>query len=126
MESAQKSRIARRLFDELAIGFGKLVRNWGHFPIFINQVVQIVTFEEECAPLVCVSDVMESLAVWRQNNPRTKGRGGTGREGTGREGTGRTSDVVKVKGEEPATQGYHLRSVDTRKSPDRNDSPISG
>jgi len=38
------------------------------------------------------------------------------------EGTGIASDVVKVKGENPATQGYYLRSVNTRK----NDSPISG
>jgi len=28
-----------------------------------------------CAPLVCVSDVMESLAVWRHNKPKTKHRG---------------------------------------------------
>jgi len=25
-----------------------------------------------CAPLVCVSDVMESLTVWRHNKPKTK------------------------------------------------------
>jgi len=25
-----------------------------------------------CAPLVCVSDVMELLAVWRHNKPKTK------------------------------------------------------
>jgi len=41
------------------------------------------------------------------------------------EGTGIASDVVKVKGKDPATQGC-LRSVDTRKPRDRNDSPISG
>jgi len=42
------------------------------------------------------------------------------------EGTGITSDVVKVQGEDRATPGYYLRSVDTRKPRDRNDSPISG
>jgi len=42
------------------------------------------------------------------------------------EGTGSTSDVVKMKGEDPATPGYYLRAVDTRKPWDRNDSPISG
>ena len=42
------------------------------------------------------------------------------------EGTGIASDVVKVKGEDLATPGYYLRSVDTRKPRDRNDSPISG
>ena len=41
------------------------------------------------------------------------------------EGTGIASDIVKVKGEDPATPGYYLRSVDTRKPRDRNDSPIS-
>ena len=42
------------------------------------------------------------------------------------EGTSIASDVVKVKGEDPATPGYNLRSVDTRKPRDRDDSPISG
>jgi len=43
------------------------------------------------------------------------------------EGTGIASDVVKVESEDPATPGYYLRSVDTRKPQDRNDSPmISG
>ena len=37
------------------------------------------------------------------------------------EGIGIASDVVKVQGEDPL-----LRSVDTRKPWDRNDSPISG
>jgi len=60
---------------------------------------------------------MESLVVWRRNKPKTKGREGIGREGTGREGTGRTSDVVKVKGEEPATPGYHLRSDESVDNP---------
>jgi len=41
-------------------------------------------------------------------------------------GTGMTSAVVKVKGEDPATQGYYLKSVDTRKPRDRKDSLISG
>ena len=31
------------------------------------------------------------------------------------EGTGIASDVIKVKGEDLATPGYYLRSVDTRK-----------
>ena len=35
------------------------------------------------------------------------------------------SDVVKVKGEDPATPGYYLKSVDTRKPWESNDSPIS-
>jgi len=39
-------------------------------------------------------------------------------------GIGITSDVVKVKGQDPATPGY-LRSIDTRKPRDRNGSPIS-
>jgi len=39
-------------------------------------------------------------------------------------GAGIASDVVKVEGEDPATPGC-LRSVDTRKPRDRNDSPIS-
>ena len=42
------------------------------------------------------------------------------------EGTGIANDVVKVKGEDPATPGEYLRSVDTRTSRDRNDSPVSG
>ena len=42
------------------------------------------------------------------------------------EGTGIGSDVVKMKGEDPATPGYYLRSIDTRKPRDSNDSPISG
>jgi len=40
------------------------------------------------------------------------------------EGIGIVSDVVKVEGEDPATPGS-LRSVDTRKPRDRNDSRIS-
>ena len=40
------------------------------------------------------------------------------------EGTGIASDVVKVEGEDPATPGDCLRSVDTRTPRDRNDSPI--
>ena len=39
---------------------------------------------------------------------------------------GIASDVVKVEGEDPATLGDYLRSVDTRTPRDRNDSPISG
>jgi len=42
------------------------------------------------------------------------------------EETGVTSDVVKVEGEDPATPGEYLRSVDTRTTRHRNDSPISG
>ena len=42
------------------------------------------------------------------------------------EGTGIASDVVKVEGEDPATPGDYLKSVDTRTPQDRNDSPISG
>jgi len=42
------------------------------------------------------------------------------------EGTGMASDVVKVEGEDPATPGDYLRSLDTRTSRDRNNSPISG
>ena len=42
------------------------------------------------------------------------------------EGTSITSDVVKEKGEDPATPSHYLRSVDTRKPRDRNGSPISG
>jgi len=42
------------------------------------------------------------------------------------EGTDIASDVVKVKSADPVTPGYYLRSVDTRKPRDRNDSPISG
>ena len=41
------------------------------------------------------------------------------------EGTGMASDV-NVEDEDPDTSGEHLRSVDTRKPRDRNDSPISG
>jgi len=41
-------------------------------------------------------------------------------------GTVITSDVVKVKGEDPATPSYYLMSVDTRKPRDRNVSPILG
>ena len=37
-----------------------------------------------------------------------------------------TSDVVKMKGEDPDTPGYYLRSVDTRKPRDCIDSPILG
>ena len=40
------------------------------------------------------------------------------------EGISIASDVVKVKGEDPAP-GYYLRSVDTREPRYRNDSPIS-
>jgi len=42
------------------------------------------------------------------------------------EGTGVASNVIKAKGEDPALPGHYLRSVDTRKPRDRNDSPISG
>jgi len=42
------------------------------------------------------------------------------------EGTGIASELVKVEGEDPATPGYYLRSVDTRKPRDRNDSPTLG
>jgi len=41
------------------------------------------------------------------------------------EGTSIASDVGKVKGEDPATPGEYLRSVDTRTPRDRNDSPVS-
>jgi len=41
------------------------------------------------------------------------------------QGIGIASDVVKVKGEDPTTLGYYLRSVDTRKPRESNDSPIS-
>jgi len=41
------------------------------------------------------------------------------------EGTGIASDVVQEKGEDPATPRY-VRSFDTKKPQDRNDSPISG
>jgi len=37
-----------------------------------------------------------------------------------------SSDVVQVEDEDPATPGYYLRSVDTKKLWDRKDSPISG
>jgi len=37
---------------------------------------------------------------------------------------GKASDIVKVEGEDLATPNYYLRSVDTRKPLDRNDSPI--
>ena len=40
------------------------------------------------------------------------------------EGISVPSDVFKVKGEDPSTPGYYLRSVDTRKPRDCNDSPI--
>jgi len=42
------------------------------------------------------------------------------------EGTSKGSDVVEVEGEDPATPGYYLKSVDTRKPWDCHDSPISG
>jgi len=42
------------------------------------------------------------------------------------EGTIIASNVLQVKGEDPATPDYYLRSVDTRKPRDCNDSPISG
>jgi hypothetical protein len=42
------------------------------------------------------------------------------------EGTSIASDVVMVEVEDPATPGYYLRTVDTRKPRDHNDSPISG
>ena len=42
------------------------------------------------------------------------------------EGSGITSDVIKVEGEDPATPGDYLRSVDTSAHRDRNDSPILG
>jgi len=42
------------------------------------------------------------------------------------EGTDIASDIVNVKGEDTATPGYYLRSVDMRKPRDSNDSPISG
>jgi len=40
------------------------------------------------------------------------------------EGIGIASDVVKVIGEDPATPGYYMKSVYTRKPRDRNDFPI--
>jgi len=42
------------------------------------------------------------------------------------EENGIASDVVEVKGEDPATGGYYLRCVDTRKPRDCNNSPLSG
>jgi len=42
------------------------------------------------------------------------------------EGTGIARDIVKVAGEDPATPGDYLRSVDMRTARDRNNSPISG
>jgi len=51
---------------------------------------------------------------------------GSVRRGRGGDWYTIVSDVVKVEGEDPATPGYYLRSVDTRKPRDRNDSPISG
>jgi len=42
------------------------------------------------------------------------------------EGISTASDVIKVDGEDPATPGEYLRSVETRNPWDRNDSPISG
>jgi len=39
------------------------------------------------------------------------------------EGTGIASNVVKVEGEDLATPGEYLRSVDTRTPRDRNNSP---
>jgi len=42
------------------------------------------------------------------------------------EGTSIASDVVKVEGEDPATPGGHLRSVDTRTPREQNGSPTSG
>ena len=41
------------------------------------------------------------------------------------ERTGIASDVVKVKGENPATIGEYLKSVDTGTPRARNDSPAS-
>jgi len=41
-------------------------------------------------------------------------------------GTGIADDVVNVEGENLATPGYYLRSVDNRKPRDRNDSPMLG
>jgi len=41
------------------------------------------------------------------------------------EGIGIASDVVKVKGEDPATPDYYLRSVVMRKPRERDNSPIS-
>jgi len=40
------------------------------------------------------------------------------------EGTSIGSDVVPVKGEDPATPGEYLRSVDTSTPRNCNDSPI--
>jgi len=42
-----------------------------------------------------------------------------------RRGGDQYSEMVDVEGEDPATPGY-LRSVDTRKPQDHNNSPISG
>ena len=42
------------------------------------------------------------------------------------EGTSIASDVAKVEGEDPATTGEHLKSVDTRKPQDRNESREKG
>jgi len=41
-----------------------------------------------------------------------------------RRGPGIASHVFQVEGGDLATPGYHLRSVDTRKPRDRNDSPM--
>ena len=50
---------------------------------------------------------------------------GSVRRGRGGDWYTIVSDVVKVEGEDPATPGYYLRSVDTKKPRDHNDAPIS-
>jgi len=59
-----------------------------------------------CAPLVCVSVVMDVLAGWRHNKPKSKPRkeSSCSRVRSGEEeekGIGVTSDIVMVKGEDP-------------------------
>ena len=83
-------------------------------------------------PSVLVPAVLGGLAVWMQN-PKKKGPHKplvvnvvvVSPFEEEEEGTGIASDIFKVEGEYPATPVYYLRSFDTRKPRDRNDSPIS-
>jgi len=43
-----------------------------------------------------------------------------------KERTSVPSEVVKVEDDDQTSPGYYLRTVDTRKPRDRNDSPIFG
>jgi len=101
----------------------------GHKPPVVNVVV-IGSFEEDEEETGVASNVVkvkdEDLAApgpLKRNDPGTVTIPQYRVNKTKQHTHGIASDVVKAEGEDLATPGF-LRSVNTRKPQDRNDSPI--